>query len=163
MHKKSQKTPIFIGSKKGGQVIDPTVAKLLTLKWPKCGQVKSAELRRIQRGNHTQRLSHNGARWSGRAHNHQVEFQQKLKFATIVRDRKGTPKNFCDKDFAELSGELAGAICLKTPVLVGSALELFRKFLGAVRAIFWLWGSLLALETEDLDVYPKHLLRQKMD
>ena len=40
VHKKSPKTPIFIGSKKGGQVIDPTVAKLLTLKWPKCGQVK---------------------------------------------------------------------------------------------------------------------------
>ena len=39
VHKKYPKTPIFIGSKKGGQVIDPTVAKLLTLKWPKCGQV----------------------------------------------------------------------------------------------------------------------------
>ena len=32
------KTPIFIGSKKDGQVIDPTMAKLLTLKWPKYGQ-----------------------------------------------------------------------------------------------------------------------------
>ena len=32
-----------------------------------------------------------------------------------------------DKDFAELSGELSGAICLKTPVLLGRALELFRK------------------------------------
>ena len=30
-----------------------------------------------------------------------------------LRDGKGTPKNFCDKDFAELSGELSGAICLK--------------------------------------------------
>ena len=39
VHKKSPKNPIFIGSKKGGQVIDPTVAKLLTLLWPKCGQV----------------------------------------------------------------------------------------------------------------------------
>ena len=39
MHKKSPKTPIFIGSKKGGQVIDPKVAKLLTLLWPKNGQV----------------------------------------------------------------------------------------------------------------------------
>ena len=39
VHQKSQKKPIFIGSKKGGQVIDPTVAKLLTLLWPKCGQV----------------------------------------------------------------------------------------------------------------------------
>ena len=30
-----------------------------------------------------------------------------------IRDRKGIPKNLCDKDFAELSGELSGAICLK--------------------------------------------------
>ena len=37
-----------------------------------------------------------------------------------IRDRKGTPKNFCDKDFAELSGELSGAICLKTLVLMGN-------------------------------------------
>ena len=36
---KISQNPIFIGSKKGGQVIDPTVAKLLTLLWPKCGQV----------------------------------------------------------------------------------------------------------------------------
>ena len=62
------------------------------------------------------------------------------------RDRKGTPKNLCDKDFAELSGELSDAICLKTPVLLGSALELFRRFFGAVRAVLWLWGSFLALE-----------------
>ena len=39
VHKKSPKNPIFIGSKKDGQVIDPTMAKLLTLKWPKNGQV----------------------------------------------------------------------------------------------------------------------------
>ena len=38
----------------------------------------------------------------------------------LIGDRKGTPKNFCDKDFAELSGELSGAICLKTLVLLGS-------------------------------------------
>ena len=38
----------------------------------------------------------------------------------FFRDRKGTPKNFCDKDFAELSGELSGAICLKTLVLMGN-------------------------------------------
>ena len=63
-----------------------------------------------------------------------------------VRDRKGTPKNFCDKDFAELSGEFSGAICLKTLVLLGSALELFRTLFGAVRAILWLWGSFLALD-----------------
>ena len=48
---------------------------------------------------------------------------------------KDTPKDFCNKDFAELLGELSGAICLKTLALLGSALELFRKFFGAVRAI----------------------------
>ena len=31
---------------------------------------------------------------------------------------KVPPKNFCDKDFAELSGELSGAIRLKTLVLL---------------------------------------------
>ena len=47
----------------------------------------------------------------------------------ILRDRKGAPKNFCDKDFAELPGELSGAICLETLALLGSALELFRNSL----------------------------------
>ena len=61
------------------------------------------------------------------------------------RDREGTPKNLREKDFAELSGELSGAICLKTLVLWGSALELFRQFFGAIRAIFWLWGSLFRM------------------
>ena len=62
--------------------------------------------------------------------------------------QKGTPKNLCDKDFAELSGELSGAIRLKTLVFLGSALlELFKKFFGAVRAILWLWGSFLALDS----------------
>ena len=64
-----------------------------------------------------------------------------LLYVVFVRDRQGTPKNLCDKHFAKLSGELSGAICLKTLVLLGSILELFRKFFGAVRAIFWLWGS----------------------
>ena len=61
---------------------------------------------------------------------------------------KGTPKNLSDKDFAELSGELSGAVCLKTLVLLGSALvplELVSKFFGGVRAILLLWGSFLAL------------------
>ena len=42
VHQKISKNPlliIFIGSKKDGQVIDPTMAKLLTLLWPKNGQV----------------------------------------------------------------------------------------------------------------------------
>ena len=50
------------------------------------------------------------------------------------------------KDFAELSGEFSGPICLKTLVLLGSARELFKKFSGAVRAILWLWDSFVALE-----------------
>ena len=56
-------------------------------------------------------------------------------------DRKSTPKNFCDKDFAELSGEFSGAICLKTLVLLGhdrrpprivsaNSLALFVRFFG---------------------------------
>ena len=61
-----------------------------------------------------------------------------------IRDRKSTPKNFGDKDFAELTGKLSGAICLKTLVLLGSALELFRNFFGTVRASFWVWCSFLA-------------------
>ena len=61
----------------------------------------------------------------------------------MISDRKGTPKNFlCDK----LSGELSGAICLKTLVLLGSALEVFRNFFGAVREMFWLGASFWALE-----------------
>ena len=41
--------------------------------------------------------------------------------------KKGTPKNSCDKDFAELLAELSGVICLKTLVLLGSDLEFFSK------------------------------------
>ena len=47
-----------------------------------------------------------------------------------------SPWPIVQPNFAELSGELSGAICLKTLVLLGSALELFRQFFGAVRAIF---------------------------
>ena len=46
----------------------------------------------------------------------------------------------CDKDFAELSGELSDAICLETLVLLGKALELFRKFFRAARAVFLALG-----------------------
>ena len=52
----------------------------------------------------------------------------------LLRDRNGTPKNLCDKDFVELSGELSGAICLKNPCFIGRALELFSKNFGTVRA-----------------------------
>ena len=33
---------------------------------------------------------------------------------------KVPPKKLCDKDFAQRSGELSGAICLNTVVLVGN-------------------------------------------
>ena len=39
VHQKLSKKPYFYRLKKGGQVIDLRVAKLLTLKWPKCGQL----------------------------------------------------------------------------------------------------------------------------
>ena len=51
--------------------------------------------------------------------------------------QKGTPKNLCDRDFAELLGELSGVICLKP--LFSSAvpsncsenpLVLFVRFFG---------------------------------
>ena len=37
---------------------------------------------------------------------------------SILEDRKSTTKKLCDKDFAERSDELSGAICLKTLVLL---------------------------------------------
>ena len=40
-----------------------------------------------------------------------------------IRDSKGTPKNFFDKDFAKLSGELSGEICLKILILLDGALS----------------------------------------
>ena len=49
-------------------------------------------------------------------------------------------RNLRDKDFAELSGELSGAIGLKALVLFSSALKLFRKLFGADRATSWLFG-----------------------
>ena len=63
-------------------------------------------------------------------------------------DRKGTTKKLCDKDLAERSGELSGAICLKTLVLLGNdlvaqsncsedSLVLFVRFFGFVGP-FWL-------------------------
>ena len=58
--------------------------------------------------------------------------------------QKRYPKELLRQRFAELSGELSGAICLKALVLLGSDLELFRKFFRAVRATFWLWVSFLA-------------------
>ena len=56
---------------------------------------------------------------------------------------------------AELSVELSGAICLRTLVLLGSALKLFREFFGAVRAffgfgvLFWAPDQIQVLEVQD--------------
>ena len=41
-------------------------------------------------------------------------------FLPEIGDRKGTTKKLCDEDFAERSGELSGAICLKALVLLGN-------------------------------------------
>ena len=76
--------------------------------------------------------------------------------ALKLRDRKGTPKNIFQNDFAELLGDLSGAICLKTLVWLGSALELFRKFFGALRVIFWLW--VLSANSFTWDFFPSLIL-----
>ena len=66
----------------------------------------------------------------------------------ITWGEKRYRKKLCDKDFAERSGELTGAICLKTLVLLGSdavipsnrsenSLFLFVRILGFVSS-FWL-------------------------
>ena len=51
-------------------------------------------------------------------------------------------KNLHDNEFAELSGEFSGVICLKTRVLLSAALKLFLSFSGIVRVNFWLRDSL---------------------
>ena len=67
----------------------------------------------------------------------------KTPFWTKVGDRRGTTKKLGDKDFAERSVELSGAICLKTLVLLGddlvtpsncseNSLALFVRFFGFV-------------------------------
>ena len=43
-----------------------------------------------------------------------------LKWINLGREREGTTKKLCDKDFAERSGELSGALCLKTLVLLAN-------------------------------------------
>ena len=58
---------------------------------------------------------------------------------TFFRDRKGTPKSFCDKDFAELSGDLSGAICLKALGLLATALEKMspKRYFWAIFGLFF--------------------------
>ena len=88
--------------------------------------------------------------WRGRHANPDT-----LEFLERTPTRKRFPRSLCmsgtekvpqDKDFAELSGELSGAKCLKTFFVMGSALELFRKFLGTVRAFFGFGVLFRALE-----------------
>ena len=63
--------------------------------------------------------------------------------ASLVRDEKGTTKNLCDNKFAKLSGEISGAICLKTHVLLNTEYcsKTVRKMFGSVRVNLWLCGS----------------------
>ena len=63
-----------------------------------------------------------------------------LKFAAF---RAGITKSLCDTGFAESLCELSGAICLEALVLMGSALEVVSKFVGAVRVILGLCESFL--------------------
>ena len=70
--------------------------------------------------------------------------QESVFFDPFFMGQKRYPKNLCDKDFAEHSGELSGATCLKPLFywrLTANPLELFRKCFGAVRATFWLCES----------------------
>ena len=59
----------------------------------------------------------------------------------LLETEKDHEKKVGDKDFTELSGELSGAICLKAIVLLGNALELFRRFFDDV---CWLYESCFA-------------------
>ena len=72
--------------------------------------------------------------------------------ALSLGTQKGTTKKLCDQDFAERSGELSGAICLKTLVLLGNwpvtppncsenSLVLLVRFYGFV-GLSWLLISL---------------------
>ena len=74
--------------------------------------------------------------------------KRKDRWSLPLRDggQKRHHKETCDKDFAELSGELSVGLCQKTLVLLGNALKLCRKFFGAARAILGFCGSLLAPE-----------------
>ena len=80
-----------------------------------------------------------------RLHLHSLEAYTKWYSKTLILiriARKRYPKERVRQRFCgTFSCELSGAICLKTPVFLASALELFRRFFRAVRAIFWLWGS----------------------
>ena len=59
--------------------------------------------------------------------------------------QKKYPKNLCDKDFAELSGELSSAICLVTPCLIGYCPRIVQTILWCslcdVLALGFFFGS----------------------
>ena len=71
----------------------------------------------------------------------------------LIGDSKGTTKKACDKDFAERSAELPGAICLKNIVVQGNDRQppqIVLKILWCCsRMLFWLCGSSLAPEFID--------------
>ena len=87
-----------------------------------------------------------------------------LRFAILrFGDRKGTTKKNCvTKTLPNVRVNFLVRFASKPLfywVITGNPLELFRKFFGAVRAIFWLWGSLggperwHAINTNRLDYF----------
>ena len=70
-----------------------------------------------------------------------AKISQRTLSPKCFRDRKDTQKNLCDKDFAELSGDLSGAICLIYWVVPSNcsekSLALFVRFFGS-GVLFWL-------------------------
>ena len=76
------------------------------------------------------------------------QVQLRVSRYTVQLSSKGTTKKLCDKDFAEHSGELSGAICLKTLVLLGNdpvAPRIVQKILWCCLCdFFWLCESFLA-------------------
>ena len=77
---------------------------------------------------------------------------------TIGGQKKGTTKKLCDKDFCRTFGWTFWCDLPQNPCFIGNGpvnpLELFWKFFGAVRALFWLCESFLAPETTILGATP---------
>ena len=59
-----------------------------------------------------------------------------LSQASSIGDRKGTTKKLCDKDLLNFLARFASQPLFYW-VMTGNPLEFFRKFFGAVGAIFW--------------------------
>ena len=84
-----------------------------------------------------------GHRVAGTSWRDALAQQKRRRSQQKLGNRKGNTKKLCDKDFAERSGELSGAICLKTLVLLGNDpatpsnfFRQFLRFLGFVSP-FW--------------------------